>query len=581
MLNDKIKKSQQPGFKVIYLRLLKYALKYKLILSFSIVSLFILALTNTGFLALIKKITDEGLVEKSADASILLPIAIVLLMSLRGLAGFISSYSMRWVSRKIVEDLRFDSFKRIMALPVKFFDNNAAGNIVSKLTYETEQLSTIVTKVALDAIRDILTVIGIVGYMLYLDWFLTLIFAVMAPIMGLYLKKVSPRLRQAGSEVQESMGDMTRISEEAIASQRIVKIFGTAFFELKRFTNITIRNRKMHTKLAKMSGINSLVIEVMSAIALASVVFYSISHFTAGEFAAFVGALLMLISPIKKITAINEQIQVGYAAAISIFSVMDEPEEKNAGKKVLNKIKGEIHFNNVTFSYPGERNPAINKISFSTKPGEKIALVGKSGGGKTTLINLIPRLYEITEGEIQIDSININDCKLPSLREKIALVSQDTILFNDTVFNNIAYGAKGKSSIEAVKKAAKAANAIEFIEKLPHGFNHVIGDRGVKLSGGQKQRIAIARAILKNAPILLLDEATSALDSESELLVQDALDNLMKKRTSIVIAHRLSTIMNADKILVIHDGELAEQGNHNELMKKKGKYTALYKRGFS
>jgi|TARA_B110000971_G_scaffold62536_1_gene63953 subfamily B ATP-binding cassette protein MsbA len=581
MLNDKIKKSQQPSFKVIYLRLLKYALKYKLILSLSIVSLFILALTNTGFLALIKKITDEGLVEKSADASILLPIAIVLLMSLRGLAGFISSYSMRWVSRKIVEDLRFDSFKRIMALPVKFFDNNAAGNIVSKLTYETEQLSTIVTKVALDAIRDILTVIGIVGYMLYLDWFLTLIFAVMAPIMGLYLKKVSPRLRQAGSEVQESMGDMTRISEEAIASQRIVKIFGTAFFELKRFTNITIRNRKMHTKLAKMSGINSLVIEVMSAIALASVVFYSISHFTAGEFAAFVGALLMLISPIKKITAINEQIQVGYAAAISIFSVMDEPEEKNAGKKVLNKIKGEIHFNNVTFSYPGERNPAINKISFSTKPGEKIALVGKSGGGKTTLINLIPRLYEITEGEIQIDSININDCKLLSLREKIALVSQDTILFNDTVFNNIAYGAKGKSSIEAVKKAAKAANAIEFIEKLPHGFNHVIGDRGVKLSGGQKQRIAIARAILKNAPILLLDEATSALDSESELLVQDALDNLMKKRTSIVIAHRLSTIMNADKILVIHDGELAEQGNHNELMKKKGKYTALYKRGFS
>ena len=581
MLNDKIKKSQQPSFKVIYLRLLKYALKYKLILSLSIVSLFILALTNTGFLALIKKITDEGLVEKSADASILLPIAIVLLMSLRGLAGFISSYSMRWVSRKIVEDLRFDSFKRIMALPVKFFDNNAAGNIVSKLTHETEQLSTIVTKVALDAIRDILTVIGIVGYMLYLDWFLTLIFAVMAPIMGLYLKKVSPRLRQAGSEVQESMGDMTRISEEAIASQRIVKIFGTAFFELKRFTNITIRNRKMHTKLAKMSGINSLVIEVMSAIALASVVFYSISHFTAGEFAAFVGALLMLISPIKKITAINEQIQVGYAAAISIFSVMDEPEEKNAGKKVLNKIKGEIHFNNVTFSYPGERNPAINKISFSTKPGEKIALVGKSGGGKTTLINLIPRLYEITEGEIQIDSININDCKLLSLREKIALVSQDTILFNDTVFNNIAYGAKGKSSIEAVKKAAKAANAIEFIEKLPHGFNHVIGDRGVKLSGGQKQRIAIARAILKNAPILLLDEATSALDSESELLVQDALDNLMKKRTSIVIAHRLSTIMNADKILVIHDGELAEQGNHNELMKKKGKYTALYKRGFS
>ena len=502
-------------------------------------------------------------------------------MSIRAAAGFVSGYSMRWVSRKIVEDLRFDSFKRIMSLPVKFFDKNAAGNIVSKLTYETEQLSTIVTKVALDAFRDILTVIAIVGYMLYLDWFLTIIFAVMAPVMGLYLKKVSPKLRQAGSEVQESMGDMTRVSGEAIASQRIVKIFGTALFELKRFTDISIRNRKMHTKLAKMSGINSLVIEIMSAIALASVVFYSISYFTAGEFAAFVGALLMLISPIKKITAINEQIQVGYAAAISIFSVMDEVGEKNTGKKVIEKIKGEIQFNEVTFSYPDEKHPAIRKISFTTKPGEKIALVGKSGGGKTTLINLIPRLYEISEGEIKIDNIDVNAFTLQSLREKIALVSQDTILFNDTVFNNIAYGGRGKSNLAAIKKAAKAANALEFIEKLPQGFSHVIGDRGIKLSGGQKQRIAIARAILKNAPILLLDEATSALDSESELFVQEALDTLMKKRTSIVIAHRLSTIINADKILVIHNGELVEQGTHDELIRKKGRYTTLYKRGFN
>ena len=289
----------------------------------------------------------------------------------------------------------------------------------------------------------------------------------------------------------------------------------------------------------------------------------------------------MLISPIKKITAINEQIQVGYAAAISIFSVMDEVGEKNTGKKVIEKIKGEIQFNEVTFSYPDEKHPAIRKISFTTKPGEKIALVGKSGGGKTTLINLIPRLYEISEGEIKIDNIDVNAFTLQSLREKIALVSQDTILFNDTVFNNIAYGGRGKSNLAAIKKAAKAANALEFIEKLPQGFSHVIGDRGIKLSGGQKQRIAIARAILKNAPILLLDEATSALDSESELFVQEALDTLMKKRTSIVIAHRLSTIINADKILVIHNGELVEQGTHDELIRKKGRYTTLYKRGFN
>ena len=310
MSKDKATISNPSNFKTIYLRLVSYALKYKFILSLSIFSLLVLALTNTGFLALIKKITDEGLVEKSSESLILLPIFLLILMTIRAAAGFISSYSMRWVSRKIVEDLRYDTFKRIMSLPVKFFDRHAAGNIVSKLTYETEQLSTIVTKIALDAIRDILTVLGIIGYMLYLDWVLTMIFAIMAPVMAWYLKQVSPKLRGAGAEVQQSMGDMTRISEEAIASQRIVKIFGTALFELKKFTEISIRNRKMHTKLAKLSGVNSLVIEVLSAIALSLVVFYSINHFTAGEFAAFVGALLMLISPIKKITAINEQIQV-------------------------------------------------------------------------------------------------------------------------------------------------------------------------------------------------------------------------------------------------------------------------------
>jgi subfamily B ATP-binding cassette protein MsbA len=581
MSKDKATKSNPSNFKTIYLRLVSYSLKYKLILSLSIFSLLVLALTNTGFLALIKKITDEGLVEKSSESLILLPIFLLILMTIRASAGFVSSYSMRWVSRKIVEDLRYDTFKRIMVLPVHFFDRHAAGNIVSKLTYETEQLSTIVTKIALDAIRDILTVLGIVGYMLYLDWVLTMIFAIMAPVMAWYLKQVSPKLRGAGVEVQQSMGDMTRISEESIASQRIVKIFGTALFELKKFTEISIRNRKMHTKLAKLSGVNSLVIEILSAIALSLVVFYSINHFTAGEFAAFVGALLMLISPIKKITAINEQIQVGLAAAKSIFTIMDEQKEKNLGKKIISKVKGNIAFKNVDFSYFDEKNNAVKDISFNVRAGEKVALVGKSGGGKTTLINLIPRLYEIDRGEILIDDKNIQSLKLNSLRDKISLVSQDTILFNDTIYNNIAYGSLGKSKLSDIKKAAKAANAFEFIERLPNGFNHIIGDRGTKLSGGQKQRIAIARAILKNSPILLLDEATSALDSESELHVQKALDNLMNKRTSIVIAHRLSTIMNADKIFVIHDGSLVEEGTHDQLMRKKGKYNALYKRGFN
>ena len=581
MSKEQTTKVSLAEFKKIYSRILHYALKYKWILSASIFSLLILAITNTGFLALIKKITDEGFVEQASNSSIFLPIALVFLMTVRALSGFVSGYSMRWVSRKIVEDLRFDAFKRLMTLPVSYFDSNASGNIVSKLTYETEQLSFVATKVALESIRESLTIIGIVSYMLYLDWLLTLIFALMAPIMAYYLRLVSPKLRKAGSEVQSTMGDMTSASEEAISGQRIVKIFESSIFEFKKFSQIVIRNRKMQTKLAQLSGANSFVIEVLASISLALVVYYSVGRFTPGEFAAFVGALLMLISPIKKLTGINEQIQVGFAAAISIFSVMDEKKEIDTGKKKLKKITGHIEFKNVSFSYEKSKKPILNNINLKIKPGEKIALVGKSGGGKTSLVNLIPRFYDLDSGSILIDKINITDIKLNDLRHHLSLVSQDTILFNDTIYNNIAYGSLKNITPKKVKQAAEAANAIEFIDKLPDGFNHKIGDRGVRLSGGQKQRIAIARAILKNAPILLLDEATSALDSESEKFVQQALDNLMKGRTSIVIAHRLSTVRNADRIVVIDNGEIVEVGTHQSLLKLKKYYFRLYKKGFS
>jgi subfamily B ATP-binding cassette protein MsbA len=568
-------------FKKIYYRIFNYALRYKWILSISIFSLLILAITNTGFLALIKKITDEGFVEQASNSSIFLPIALVTLMTVRALAGFVSGYSMRWVSRKIVEDLRFDAFKRLMTLPVTYFDSNASGNIVSKLTYETEQLSFVATKVALESIRESLTIIGIVSYMLYLDWLLTLIFALMAPIMAYYLRLVSPKLRKAGREVQSTMGDMTSASEEAISGQRIVKIFESRIFEFKKFAQIVIRNRKMQTKLAQLSGANSFVIEVLASISLALVVYYSVGRFTPGEFAAFVGALLMLISPIKKLTGINEQIQIGLAAATSIFSVMDEKKEIDTGKKILKKITGHIEFKDISFSYEKIKKSVLNNINLQIKPGEKIALVGKSGGGKTSLVNLIPRFYELDSGSILIDKVNITDIKLDDLRHHLSLVSQDTILFNDSIYNNIAYGSLKNIDPKKVKQAAKGANAIEFIDKLPEGFNHKIGDRGVRLSGGQKQRIAIARAILKNAPILLLDEATSALDSESEKFVQQALDNLMRGRTSIVIAHRLSTVRNADRIVVIDNGEIAEVGTHQSLLKLKKHYFRLYKKGFS
>ncbi|MDA9211222.1 lipid A export permease/ATP-binding protein MsbA [Methylophilaceae bacterium] len=580
MSKEQTTKVSLAEFKKIYSRIFSYALKYKWTLFVSIFSLVILALTNTGFLALIKKITDEGFVEQASN-SIFLSIALVILMTIRALSGFVSGYSMRWVSRKIVEDLRFDAFKKLMVLPITYFDSNASGNIVSKLTYETEQLSFIATKVALESIRESLTIIGIVSYMIYLDWVLTFIFALMAPLMAFYLRLVSPKLRKAGSEVQTTMGDMTSASEEAISGQRIVKIFESSLFEFKKFAEIVIRNRKMQTKLAQLSGTNGFVIEVLASISLALVVYYSVGRFTPGEFAAFVGALLMLISPIKKLTAINEQIQIGIAAAKSIFSVMDEKKEIDVGKKTLKKIYGHIEFRKVSFSYEKIKKSVLKNINLIIKPGEKIALVGKSGGGKTSLINLIPRFYDLESGSILIDNTDINQIKLSDLRHHLSLVSQDTILFNDTIYNNIAYGSLNKVNSQKVRKAAKAANAIEFIDKLPDGFNHKIGGRGVRLSGGQKQRIAIARAILKNAPILLLDEATSALDSESEKFVQEALDNLMKGRTTIVIAHRLSTIINADRIVVIDNGEIVEIGTHQSLLKSKKHYFRLYKKGFS
>jgi subfamily B ATP-binding cassette protein MsbA len=416
--------------------------------------------------------------------------------------------------------------------------------------------------------------------MLYLDWQLTLIFSLLAPLMAIYLNVMSPRLRSAGKTVQESMGRMTMATDEAITGQRIVKIFGSSQYEILRFVKVAAKIRQMQAKLSRLYSLNSFTVEVLAAIALSSIVFYSFGKFTAGEFAAFFGALLMLIPPIKNLIAVNDRNQVCLSAAQSVFSLIDQDLEFDSGKKSIKRVRGNICFEDVFFKYESTKQYVLKKINLNIKAGEKIALVGKSGGGKTTLINLIPKFYNIDDGKILLDGIDIRDLKLQSLRNQFSLVSQDTILFNDTVYNNIAYGNLGKKvSKEDVKKAAIAANAWEFIDSLPNKLDHEIGDRGVRLSGGQRQRIAIARAILKNAPILLLDEATSALDSHSEKYVQAALDNLMKNKTTIVIAHRLSTVLNADRIVVIEKSEIVDSGTHRELMRRCKHYSKLYKKG--
>jgi subfamily B ATP-binding cassette protein MsbA len=471
---------------------------------------------------------------------------------------------LRWVSRKIVEKLRYDIFDNLIKLPIFYFDSNTTGILISKITYETEQLQTIITKVTLIALRDSFTIIAVVSYMFYLNALLAFFVLIILPITAYFIKKIIPKLRDAADEFQRLMGDITKIAEEAISGQRIVKIFGAAKYERDRFSKSISRNRQMGTKLARLSATNSLIIEIIVGLLFAGVLHYSLSNLSPGEFIAFIGAVVLITTPIKRLSALNEQIQIGYAAAVSIFSVMDEKKEKDLGKHNLKKAKGMIEFINVCFSYPKNNKAVLSDINFSIKAGEKVALVGKSGGGKTTLLNLIPKFYDVSSGSILLDNFDINEISNNSLRKNLALVSQDTILFNDTI----------------VKKAAKAANAFEFINELPNGFNHVIGDRGVRLSGGQKQRIAIARAILKNAPILLLDEATSALDSESERMVQAALDNLMTNKTSIVIAHRLSTIKNADKIIVMDQGKIVGVGKHNTLVKNNKFYLKIYKKGF-
>ena len=569
-----------PSAKVLYLRLLRYAWRYRLVFGLSILGLVVLSATNTGFLAVIKKVTDEGFVQQDPTQLNLLPFMLFGLLAIRALAGFVSNFSMRWVARRVIENLRLDAFRNLMVLPVSFFDANSAGIITSKLTYDAEQVAKASTNVAVSAVRDTLTIIGMVGYMLYLDWRLTLIFAVMAPVMAVYLNRMTPRLRSAGKAVQESMGLITQVSEESSSGQRMVKIYGGEEYEYSRFSKVVGRNRHMQLRLTRTGGINSFVIELLAAAALGIVVFYAAGRFTAGEFAAFIGALLMLIAPIKSLTSLNEDLQVGLAAAQSLFSVVDSQAEIDDGDKEIARAKGDIEFRNVSLRYEKARKPAINNLSFRIAPGEKVALVGRSGGGKSTLVNLLPRFYELQQGLIMLDGVDIRALTIKNLRQQFALVSQDVILFNDTVFNNIAYGSLRNSTEAQVIEAAKSAHAWEFIQNMPDGLNSEIGDRGVRLSGGQRQRLAIARAILKDAPILLLDEATSALDTESEQHVQAALDELMRNRTTIVIAHRLSTIENADRILVLEQGEIVESGTHAELMSTSGHYAKLYRKQF-
>ncbi len=572
--------------RALYLRLLRYVWPYRWVFLISVVALVIGAATDTSFAALMKWMVDGTFINKDAGVMKWLPFAIIGITLIRVLANFASHYSINWVGNRVVMDLRKLMFTRLMQLPLGYFSDHASGNLISKFTYDVNQVNSAATGVITVAIKDTLTIVGLLAWLLYLNWKLTLLALTVAPLLAWFVRKFSVRMRQVSRGTQRAMGGITQVLDESIEGHRVVKVFGGQDYEINRFHQAINRFRSFSMKQAAATASNSAMGELFAALMLALIVFLvtrqsAANETTVGGFVSFVTAAMMLLAPLKRLTNINEPLQRGLAAAESVFELLDEPAEVDTGVIDFGRAQGKIEFENVTFRYPASEADALNNVSFVAEPGETIAFVGSSGSGKTTLANMIPRFYHAQQGRILVDGLDLSTIRLESLRANIASVSQDVVLFNDTVAANIAYGPLAKASRDQIIAAAEAAFAMEFIAAMPEGLDTLIGENGVKLSGGQRQRLAIARALLKDAPILILDEATSALDTESERQVQFALENLMKSRTTIVIAHRLSTIEGADKIIVMEAGRIAESGTHADLLRRGGAYARLHRVQFA
>jgi subfamily B ATP-binding cassette protein MsbA len=571
------------------MRLLGYVKPYWRTFLVSIIATAITAATEPLLPALLKPMLDGTFVNRDETIIRLVPIFILLIFLVRGVASFVSAYAIGWVGDKVVLDLRNAMFRKLMTLHTRYYDDHATGQLISKFTFDVTRVTEAATNVVTVFIRDSIIIVGLMGWLIYLNWKLTMITLVMFPIIAIVIRTINYRMRSSSRDSMRAMGEVTQVIEESITAHKIVKLFGGQQYEKERFDDSANWVRRYSMKQTAANAANVPIVQMVAAFALAFLFYLAIQQSktdgkTVGEFLSFIVAMMMLTSPLKRITGISVYLQNGLAAAESVFALLDTPSEQDEGKINMERAKGNLSFHHVNFSYqPNETEPrlALRDICLDIPAGQSVALVGASGSGKTTIANLVPRFYSPTSGKITLDNYDLAELSLSSLRANIALVSQEVVLFNDTVAANIAYGQMREVPEAEIIAAATAAHAMGFINEMPQGLNTLVGEKGVRMSGGQRQRIAIARAILKNAPILILDEATSALDSESERHVQAALETLMQGRTTLVIAHRLSTIEKADRIVVMQKGRIVEAGNHLELLAKNGVYAQLHRIQFS